>query len=215
MRRVEELIDADEPALARVREWLAASQVEFELLPPSAARGDVLWRLQVTTRSPLGALAYETGGLLLDGGWLRFLGSGHPRMQRDLWSWNQGRSSGFFLFADDAVGGFFALNGGALGPDHHNVYYWSPDDLDWEPLEVGFTEFLTSFLSGAMERLYTDLRWPGWEADARSLPADRCFAFYPFLWTIEGSITSSHRATVPAAEAFDLKADLCRQLRGA
>lgn len=213
MRDVEELVDTQEPALARIREWLAASSVEHELLAPGDNRSDVLWRLQVSTRSPLGALAYETGGLLLAGGWLRFLGSGHPRLQRDLWSWNQGRSSGFFLFADDAVGGFFALNGGALGPDLHQVYYWSPAGLEWEPLEVGLTELLNSFLTGALERFYEELRWPGWEGEVQSLHPDRCFAFYPFLWTAQGSLAGSHRATVPAAEAFDLKADLCRQMR--
>jgi hypothetical protein len=37
----------------------------------------------VTTRSPLGALASQTAGLFLDGGWLRHLGAGGPaRLQR-------------------------------------------------------------------------------------------------------------------------------------
>ncbi len=37
---------------------------------------EVLFRLQVTARSTLGALALRCGGVLLDHGWLRLLGGG-------------------------------------------------------------------------------------------------------------------------------------------
>ena len=49
---------------------------------------DVLVALQVTTRSPMGAIAFETGGLLFDHGWLRLLGSGSMRLEGDLARWN-------------------------------------------------------------------------------------------------------------------------------
>src|SRR5262249_6510792 len=116
------------------------------------------------------------------------------------------------LFADDAVGGFFALDGGAFGPDVGQVWYWPPDDLSWMSLEVGFTEFLQWSLSKELRRFYRDLRWRGWRRDMPGLSGDRCYSFYPFLWTKEGSIARSHRAQVPAAEAFDLKVDVMRQI---
>lgn len=73
---------------------------------------------------------YGTGGILVDGGWLRMLGSGHPKLTRNIAMWNNGRSNGFCLVADDAVGGFFALNGGAFGDDLGSVYYLAPETLD-------------------------------------------------------------------------------------
>lgn len=212
MKSIEQLIDESEPAIALVREWLNSAEVEAELLPPSPARADILLGLQITTRSPLGALAYETGGLLLDGGWVRFLGSGHPRFTRDLLRWNEGRSRDLLLVADDAVGGFFAINGGALGPDVQQIYYWAPDRLDWEPLGLGFTGLLQALLQGRIEEFYKDLRWPDWRSDISSLSADQCFAFYPFLWAQEGSIRSSHRGIVPISEAFELKVSMVEQL---
>src|SRR4051794_1850209 len=115
MRQLHELIKLEEPAMPRVLHWLASAVRSVELLPPSDARGDVLLQTQVTTRSPMGAIAYETGGILIDHGWLRVLGSGSPRVTRTLPAWNQGRGDGFYLVADDVVGGFFAINGGALG----------------------------------------------------------------------------------------------------
>jgi hypothetical protein len=209
-----DLINTTEPAITFMREWAQHAVTQCEILPPSDRRDDVLLSLQITTRSPLGALAYETGGVLIDGGWLRFIGSGHQRLTRDLVGWNEPRAHGVYLIADDAVGGFFALNGGALGPDLHNVYYWPPDSLEWEPCRLGMTDFFRWALTANVSQFYENLRWPSWKQDVSGLPADRCFAFDPFLWTKEGSIAGSRRTDVPAAEAFDLKMDIVRQQTG-
>jgi hypothetical protein len=212
MKSLTELVNADDPAIELIREWVTAAPVACELLPPSSDREATLLGLQVTRRSILGALAYDTGGLLVDHGWLRFLGSGHPRLTRRLDLWNEGRGSGFLLVADDAAGGFFALNGGALGPDTGSMYYWGPDALEWRPLELGLTDLVRAFLTDRLERFYGDLRWRGWQDDVQQLSADRCYSFYPFLWTKEGSLETSKRASVPVNEAFDLKVDIARQL---
>jgi hypothetical protein len=141
MLPIDELINVQDPGIAKIREWMRNAVNPCEVLPPSAQREEVLVQTQVTTRSTMGAIAYETGGILIDGGWLRFLGSGHPKLSRTLPGWNHGRSSGFYLVADDAVGGFFAMNGGAFGDDMKNMYYWPPDSLDWKPMKIGFTDF--------------------------------------------------------------------------
>ena len=212
MRPLNELINAQDPGIEKIREWIGDAVNSWEVLPPSARREEVLLQTQVTTRSTMGAIAYETGGILIDGGWLRFLGSGHPKLPRTLPGWNHGRSSGFYLVADDAVGGFFAINGGAFGDDANNMYYWAPDSLDWEPMKIGFTDFFVWALSEQSAQFYETLRWPSWREDLAGLSGDSCFSFYPFLWTKEGALTTSHRAKVPIQEAFDLKVELLRQL---
>ena len=208
MKRLAELVNAEEPGVDLIREWANAAPVPCEILPPSPDREATLLAVQVSTRSILGALAYETGGILVDHGWLRFLGSGHPRLPRRLDLWNKGRASGFYLVADDAAGGFFALNGGALGADMGSMYYWGPDVLEWRALGLGLADLMHAFLTDRLARFYADLRWHTWQEDASHLSGDRCYAFYPFLWTREGSLEQSTRATVPVHEAFDLKADV-------
>ena len=212
MRSLSELVNTTDPGIEKVREWARGAVNECVLLPPSAQREQVLLETQVTTRSTMGAIAYGTGGILIDGGWLRFLGSGHPKMTRTLPGCNTGRANGFYLVADDAVGGFFAINGGAFGADVKNMYYWAPDSLDWEPMNIGFTDFFVWSLSDRLAPFYTTLRWPSWREDTAGLPGDSCFSFYPFLWTAEGSLTASLRRPAPVREAFDLKIDLLRQL---
>ena len=212
MRPLHELVNTEDPGISLIREWIRGAVNQCELLPPSSQREQVLLQTQVTTRSPMGAIAYETGGILVDGGWLRFLGSGNPRLARTLSGWNEGRSKGFYFVADDAAGGFFAINGGAFGTDIKNMYYWAPDSLDWEPMNIGFSDFFVWSLSERLAQFYETLRWSTWRADMAQLSGDRCFSFWPPLWTKEGSITSSHRGSLPTEEVFDLKLDLLRQL---
>lgn len=201
-RSITELLEIEEPALPLIQEWAREAKLLVEILAPSAERADVLVALQVTTRSVLGALAYETGGILVDGGWLRMLGSGNPKLTRDIATWNAGRSNGFCLVADDVVGGFFAINGGAWGEDLGNVYYLAPDTLEWESLSVGHAAFTQWAFTNRLRTFYDSMRWPGWESEVRELPGDQCFNFYPFLSAKEGSTTLSSRRAVPVSEQF-------------
>jgi hypothetical protein len=212
MRKIEELIDKQNPAIEMLRERVREADVPCELLSPSADRETVLLNVQVTTHSTLGALAYDTGGLLIDNGWLRLLGSGHPRLRRTLPGWNAPRAQGYYLVGDDAAGGFFAINGGALGSELNSVYYWAPDNLEWECLGIGLADFIGTFLTNRIATFYEGLRWSNWRDDIQTLSGESCFFFYPFLWTKEGSLASSHRTTVPVSEAFDMKVDVVRQL---
>lgn len=88
-------------------QWIDQAKNSVQVLPKTPARADsALLAAQVTTRSPKGAVIYETGGLLVDGGWLRVLGSGSPGLNRTLMGWNAGKPHGMLLMADDVLGGF-------------------------------------------------------------------------------------------------------------
>ena len=142
MKTLEELTGTDEPAIDLIRAWVSSAENQCDILPPSSERDAVLLEVQVTTRSTMGAVAFETGGIFVDHGWLRFLGSGHPKLPRTLPGWNQDRANGIYLIADDAVGGFFAMKGGAFDGERGDIWYWLPDCLEWESLELRYTNFL-------------------------------------------------------------------------
>jgi hypothetical protein len=115
-----------------VRNWIEKATNGVAVLPcDSSAAYDALYKIQVTTRSPMGSVIYFTGGILVDSGWIRILGSGNVKLNRSLPDWNKGKGISefgekpfFMLTADDAVGGFFAINGGGLGSNFGKVYYY-------------------------------------------------------------------------------------------
>ena len=88
-RSLQELVDSVDPGWVHVLEWSGQAIRPVELLPPSSNREQVLLDVQVTTRSTMGAIAYESGGILVDNGWLRILGSGHIKLARTLPGWNE------------------------------------------------------------------------------------------------------------------------------
>lgn len=211
LRTLGQLLDVDEAAWPFLCDCFAHSRNMVEVLSASAlARGEALLETQVSVRSTLGAIVYETGGLLIDHGWLRILGSGHPRLPRTLPDWNRGRTSGpdgntgFYLVADDVVGGFFALNGGGLGNGKNEIFYLSPDSLTWEPMRLSYTAFLHWALMGDLHSYYMSFRWLDWEADALAVNGDRAISFYPILSAPGPRLERRRRGTVPVAELYDL-----------
>jgi len=223
LRTLPELL-SDDPAWPLVQSWIAESSRAVEVLPVDRARaGAVLLAVQVTTRSPMGALALETGGLLVDGGWLRILGGGGARMDGDLARWNgmgdrplvqpQDR---LFVVGHDAVGGFFALDGGALGEGKGGVFYLAPDSLEWEHLDLGYSQWIVAMLSDRIAQFYEDSRWNGWEAEVAAAGPDRGISIAPPLFTAESRpIEKASRRAVPMLELWHFHHDAAGQLGGA
>lgn len=216
MRRYTELL-SDDPAWPQIRALAESAKARVTLLPREAeAAHACLERLQVTTRSALGALAHETGGLLLDHGWLRMLGSGHPSLSRSLGRWNEELGiplAQFVIVADDVVGGVFAINGGVLGPARGNVHYFAPDTLRWEDTGNGHGSWVQWALTGDLAKFYENVRWPGWEAEVEQVGGDRALSLYPPPWTVEGKdVSRVSRRAVPAAELWRFHLDMISQL---
>ena len=222
MRTIEELVDLNEPGWDLVSEWLKDAKNKYEILPKDDVNAErELLNVQVTTRSPMGAVIFETGGILIDHGWLRILGSGSEKLNRGLYSWNKGKTfendgdfPTHFLIADDVIGGYFALNAGGVGEDMGKVYYLAPDTLAWENLDIGYSEFLRWTLTGDIKKFYELFRWNSWEADTREVHGNQVYNFTPNLWTKEGkNIEATDRKLVPIAENYALTMELMNQGR--
>lgn len=150
-RSLTELINTKESAWPILTDMKKGAKNKIEILPvENQPQADTaLLQAQITTRSPMGAIVYHSGGILVDNGWIRILGSGHPKLNRALMEWNKdktftqlGERSPYLLVADDVVGGFFAINAGGLGSDPGKMYYLSPTSLEWESLELTYTQFV-------------------------------------------------------------------------
>ncbi|HEY0926406.1 DUF2625 family protein [Brevundimonas sp.] len=216
MRSLSELVEQREPALPLLQGWIEdPAGNSAALLPPDEAlRADTLLALQVTTRSMLGAMAYETGGVSVADGLLRLLGSGSGRsllrtaeaVGRPL----DGQYPDVLVVADDVLGGLFALNGGRFGAaGQGEVFHLAADDTVWVPLGVGHTDFVSWCLTGDLAQLYGPLAdLPEYTALPR--PAfDETFSFYPFLWTREAKSGRPSVRIVDAEESLRQRLDVC------
>ncbi|WP_318344349.1 DUF2625 domain-containing protein [Flagellimonas baculiformis] len=220
LKSFEELINKKEPGWDIVKEWIDEATNPIEILEKDTIRAkNALLQTQVTTRSPMGAIVYETGGILVDNGWIRILGSGHLKLDRTLPEWNKGKTlenfgdyPTIYLIADDIVGGFFAINGGVLGEDIGSIYYFAPDTLEWEPMNMGYSEFIWWTFVGNLSDFYSNVRWKGWETDIKSLDGNKVISFFPYLWTKYDDINELSRKAVPIKEIWLLHQNLVKQL---
>lgn len=172
MKTLDELVD-QHPAWNIVKTWFDSANNQYEVLDPDVENaGNELVGMQLSTATPLGSMIFYTGGLLVDHGWLRILGSGNKKLPRGFFEWNFGKTfeqSGerplHLLIADDAIGGYFAINGGGLGEKVGLVHYFHPKKQKWESIGLNYSQFLGWALTADLASFYHDLRWGNWQAD--------------------------------------------------
>ncbi len=222
MLAVEELINTADPAWPLIKQGIDSATNKVEILPADPAKAkDALYKSQVTTQSPMGAVLYNTGGILIDNGWIRILGSGHARLTRSIPGWNKdksfreyGEAAGYWLIADDVLGGFFAVNVGTFSRTKLGiVYYLAPDNLEWEDMNMTYSEFLLFCFKGNLEKYYEGFRWKDWQKEVSALPGDKVFMFFPFLWSKDWKdINKVTREQGPAELQFKITIDTRKRL---
>jgi len=223
MRPLDELINSADDAWPLVLDWRAKADVPVDLLPctPEAGRATLL-ALQVTTRSPMGAIALRTGGLLVDDGWLRILGAPSLVIGDGIGEWNASLGGtpldppldGALVVAYDALGGFFAINGGRWDANPGTAHYLAPDTYGWEPLGFGYSDFVAWAMSSQLATFYDGMRWDGWRRELAGCGPDHAISVYPPLGFEDIAIGERSRRPVPARELWTVHHDLGRQLQG-
>lgn len=191
--------------------------------------------LQVTTRSPMGALAHAYAGVFLHHGFVRLLGAGRRPgvMERSIVSWSSDKfplpqdpsdngqpnvvRPGGLMIADDVLGGAFAINGGAIeGVQPGHVAYFDPATLEWEDLGFGYTNFLEVMGHPEnFESFYGSLLWSTWKEDIAGLTGEEGLSHYPPLWSKVEEGKERSRRKVPFVELWNLSQDMAKQLRSA
>ncbi len=222
MRTLQELIDTNDAAWPLIQQWISESPRTVTILTKSSQEiaEQTLVNLQVTTRATMGAIIYESGGLIIDNGWIKIFGGGHNDLIPSILTWNDGKTicnnkqnKGLLIIAIDAIGGHFCINGGALGEDLGMIYYFAPDTLDYEPLDVGYSQLIQFFLSDNVDQFYQDFRWTNWQEDVKTLKLDEVFSLTPPLWTVEGkNIEESFKKPISATEQYAVQTEFRKGL---
>lgn len=218
MRQISELVDENQSGWKLLQSWIEDANNYVEILPVAKFEAErVLLDLQVTTKSPMGAIAYYSGGILVQNGWLRILGSGTDTFRRNISSWNKlnvekQRLEGALLIADDVIGGFFSINGGLFDGKIGNIFYLAPDTLEWEDLELKYSEFIYWAFTGDIDKFYETFRWKGWETEIDKVTGDKGISVYPFLWAEGEEIDKRSRKVVPIEELWEIIMDSRKNL---
>lgn len=165
--------------------------------------------LQVTSKSVLGSVILNTSGIVIDH-WIRILGH-DSNTNIGILSYNLIDQTGIakkidkmLIVADDVVGGLFALNAGKFNTGIGEVWYFAPDTLEWESLELQYSEFIAWIARGNIDEFYRTMRWSTWKDTCKNVKSNEAILIYPFLWSSEVQIEKADKKVVPAEELFKI-----------
>ena len=165
--------------------------------------------LKITSRSPLGSIILNTSGIVIDN-WIRILGH-DSNINRGVLSYNSILENGvatqidkMLIVADDVVGGLFALNAGKFSEGIGEVWYFAPDTLEWESLEMQYSEFIAWIAQGNIDEFYSTMRWSTWKEECKNVKFNESILIYPFLWSNEIQLEKADKKIVPAEELLKI-----------
>ena len=100
-----------------------------------------------------------------------------------------------------------------MGEDVGKIYYFAPDTLSYEALDLSYSEFLAFCFDNDLDSFYRGFRWKDWRTEVSNASGDQAFSFVPFLWTAEGKdIAANSRKLIPAEELYQLNLSFREQL---
>ncbi|MBK7540968.1 MAG: DUF2625 family protein [Candidatus Competibacter sp.] len=196
---------------------IETSKNNIEIIKNDCPDNILLNILQITDRSTLGTIIKFTDGILIKEKFLRLFGGNDSEWTDSIKKWNNipGQEnidnipSGCLFIGFDVVGGFFAINGGYFGQELGKVYYFAPDTLEWENLNMGYSDFISWCISGNVDKFYESFIWKNSEEIILNTKRGQGISFYPVLWSKEGKeINKTRKKIVPLKELWALNLEM-------
>jgi hypothetical protein len=196
----------------RIQRWDSMAKNDVVMFPADSARAKFsIAQSGIDPNTTLAAFVYNCGGMKVDHGWLRILGSGCAEFDRGFADWNKGKMTGtndsanYLLIADDIIGGFWALYmTPSTKPDAATVHFRGPHDLRWTATGMRYADFLRFCFFGQLSDFYHDFRWNGWEQEIQPINERQVISCYPLLWTREGKEIKANRKVVPIQRLWEM-----------
>lgn len=164
--------------------------------------------MNIPEQSLLGSVVCNTQGILVDN-WIRILGQ-QGRGIKGIGHYNSLGSTdeffaGLFVVALDIVGGIFAIDISRFEPGKNDMYYFAPDTLEWECMDVPYSTFLSWVFAGKVDEFYDSMRWSSWKEDCGKAAFDEGILLYPFLWAAECDVETARKKNVPLEEMISMQ----------
>ena len=194
----------------KTKEILVKSKYKMIILEEGLENGyDECEKLNIPEDSVLASVVKNCNGIYIDN-WIRILGQGNEKQKGVLYYNTLVDDSciyGMFIVANDVVGGIYAINISKYENDKNLIWYFAPDTLEWECLDMNYSDFIAWVANGNISEFYETMRWNDWTVDCEKIEFDKACLIYPFLWAKECEINSAEKKTVPFEELMRLNFD--------
>ena len=111
------------------------------------------------------------------------------------------------IVAYDVWGGIFAIGNGDFGENVRTVWYYAPDSLQWECLNINYAEFVAWACSDNIKEFYKSFLWSDINSLLEKVQSEEAILVYPFLWSKECDIETADKKIVPIEEVVALNVE--------
>lgn len=140
------------------------------------------------------------GGIIIDN-WIRLYGCGQLNVIEKNKKYNKENTVDIIL-GEDIIGGLFALKDGF-------VYYFAPDTLKWENLNIYYANYIDWLINSNedVNKFYELYRWDTWKDDVSNISLDNGVSFYPPLFT-KYNINERSKKVIPMDEIIGINMEI-------
>ena len=140
------------------------------------------------------------GGIIIDN-WIRLYGCGQLNVIEKNKKYNKENTVDIIL-GEDIIGGLFALKDGF-------VYYFAPDALKWENLNIYYANYIDWLINSNedVNKFYELYRWDTWKDDVSNISLDDGISFYPPLFT-KYNINERSKKVIPMDEIIGINMEI-------
>ncbi len=125
---------------------------------------------------------------------------------------NEECTEGKLVIAYDIWGGLFAVDKRNIN-DKSNLWYFAPDQLEWEDMEVTYLDFLVWVCDEDFNMFHSSFTWAGMELEIRDIKDQQGVLVYPYLWSQECDIETASKKFVSILEIIRLNADMYKKIK--
>ena len=101
-----------------------------------------------------------------------------------------------YIVAHDVFDGLFA--------SEHTIFYFSPDNLQWEDLGMNYEGFINWIVDKDISDFFESFLWPESDKLLSQVASDQGVFVYPFFWTKEYNANMASRKIVPYRELLEI-----------
>lgn len=171
-------------------------------------------KMNLLRQSTLGAIVTFSSGISIDN-WIRIMGQ-ESLIHKGILSYQGYQKENvamekMTIVGQDVVGGIFAINIGKYPEGLKKVWYFAPDTLQWECMDMNYAEFVAWAIQGNTDEFYSSMRWNGWKEDCSKAGFDEMILIYPFLWSKECNLETAAKNVVSSDELIRMNSEYAQK----
>ena len=173
-----------------------------------------LKKMNLIRKSTLGAIGTFSSGISIDN-WIIIMGQ-ENLIHKGILSYQSYQKENvtmksMTIVGQDVVGGIFAINIGKYPEGLKKVWYFAPDNLQWECMDMNYAEFVVWAIQGNTDEFYSSMRWNGWKEDCSKVGFDEMILIYPFLWSKECNLETASKTIVSSDELIRMNSEYAHE----